>query len=178
MADLMAKEVEDKTIRTKVGDFLVRTRQYDRALEVYKVGAEKYADEKTSYRLKWRRCFWRKASRRTHWPLWKRLWRKIQEQDALSMRASLQLQYGGKEQQQGAVSDLQALIGRDPKNVVVRYNLARAYILAGRTRCRASAIRRGHQALRTNFLAAYLGSGQVALSQRDSAERFRTPRPY
>lgn len=167
LGDLMAMESGDSTIRTKVGDFFVRTRQYDRAMETYKTGVEKYSGEKTVYRLRMAQIFLAQAKPKDAISVVeKALAEDAKSNDALSLRASLQLQYGGKDQQQAAVNDLQTLIGRDPKNVVVRYNLARAH----QSRGELDAARvQYNEAIRLSnrFVAAYLGSGQVALAKRD-----------
>ncbi|HEY3439184.1 MAG TPA: tetratricopeptide repeat protein [Paludibaculum sp.] len=169
LAEMMAKESEDPAIRAKVGDFLAASRQFDRAMEVFKTGADKYPAEKTAYRLRIAQLFLNQNKPKDAISVVDQaLADDPKSNDALSMRASLQLQYGGKEQRQGAVADLQALIGRDPKNVVVRYNLARAYQTNGEldaARVQYNEVIK----LSDRFAAAYLGSGQVALAQRNFA---------
>jgi tetratricopeptide (TPR) repeat protein len=168
LGELMAKEPEDKSIRTKVGDFLVKTRQYDRAMEVFKAGAEKYSAEKTSYRLRMAQVYLTQRKPKDAISVVDQaLADDPKSNDALSMRASMQLQYGGKDQQQGAVTDLQALIGRDPANVVVRYNLARAYHTRGELDAARVQYDEAIKLSKQRFVAAYIGSGQVALAKRD-----------
>jgi len=167
LAEMMAKESEDPAIRAKVGDFLAASRQFDRALEVFKTGADKYPAEKTTYRLSIAQLLLSQSKPKDAISVVDQaLADDPKSNDALSMRASLQLQYGGKEQRAGAVSDLQALIGRDPKNVVVRYNLARAYQTNGEL---DAARVQYNEAIKLSerFVAAYLGSGQVALAQQN-----------
>ena len=167
LGELMAKEPDDPAIRSKVGDFLSKTRQYDRAIEIYKAGAAKYSGEKTAYRLRMAQAYLGQGKPKDAIGVVDQaLADDPKSNDALSMRASLQLQYGGKEQRQGAIGDLQALIGRDPKNVVVRYNLARAYQTGGdfdAARVQYNEVIK----LSDRFVAAYIGSGQVALAQRN-----------
>lgn len=173
LRDLLANEAADHTIRARVGDFFATTRQFDRAMETYKVGVEKYASEKTAYRLKMAQVFLAQNKPKDAIALVDQaLAEDGKSNDALSLRASLQLQYGGKDQQQGAITDLQTLIGRDPRNMVVRYNLARAY----QSRGELDAARVQYdEAIRLSdrFLAAYLGSGQVSLAKHDFGRAIR-----
>ena len=164
---ILARESEFENGRMEVGDFYGRMRDYAKAREVFLKGAETDEKNRDSYRLKL--ALLEVAQSRPQEAL------KIVEQvlkdspkndDALSMRASLQLQIGEKTQTQAAITELQSLIGRMPANPVIRYNLAKAY--QGRGEYDAARVQYSEALkLRPDFVAAHIGIGQVFLAKRD-----------
>ncbi|MCL4796107.1 MAG: tetratricopeptide repeat protein [Bryobacteraceae bacterium] len=165
--DLLAKESEFADARMEVGDFYTRIRDFERALQVYGGGVEKNDARKTDYRLKRVLAF--VAQNRFDQAMNEvelALKEDPQNNDAVSLRASLQLNSGDRESTATAIADLQTLIGREPRNPVIRYNLARAHqsrgeIDAARVQF-AEAVK-----IRADFVAAHVGLGQINLLKRD-----------
>jgi tetratricopeptide (TPR) repeat protein len=174
ISSVLAEESTNPAVRMKVGGFLVRTRDLDGALKVYSEGLQKYPAEKTAYRLRLAEVYVAQAK-----PLEAvAIVQKAVEEDpkndtAISTRAALDLQYGGQAKQQGAINDLQGLLSRQPKDVVVRYNLARAYQARGEW---DAARIQYSEAIRNqpNFVSAYVGLGQVYLAKRDYGKAITT----
>jgi len=167
MQQILAKESESPDARRKVGDLLVRLRDYDAALKVYNDGVAKNDGFKTDYRLRIVQIHVAQSKTAEALQLAEAVVKDDpKSNEALSMRASLQLQFGSKENKQGAISDLQTLLGRVPDNVVVRYNLARAYQSKGEIEA-ARVQYEEVMKLRKDFYPAYIGAGQVYLAKRD-----------
>ena len=53
------------------------------------------------------------------------------DDEALAIRASLQMMTGSRDQLQSAINDLQTVVSRIPDNPVVRFNLGRAHLAKG-----------------------------------------------
>ncbi len=167
LAELLTKASEDTSIRMKVGDAYSMTRQYDKAMAVYQEGLDKQPAEKVAFRLRIAQVLLGQGKPKDALATAeKALADDPKNNAALSLKASLQLQYGGKEQVQGAVTDLLSLTTRDPKNAVVRYNLARAY--HGRGDLDAARVQY-NEAIKISdgFVAARIGLGQIQLAKRD-----------
>jgi tetratricopeptide (TPR) repeat protein len=166
LKSLLAREKELPEARMKVGDFYIRTREYDRAFTVFSDGAKQGGSRANDYRMKIalvQIATGRKSEGRQTVDL-------ILKDDpknnaALSMRAGLQLDSGDDKQAQSAINDLQTLIGRQPTNPVIRYNLARAYQTRGDLP--AAKIQYQEAAKRRGFLAAQIGLAQVNLALGD-----------
>jgi tetratricopeptide (TPR) repeat protein len=165
--ELLAREGEFTGARLGVGTTYLTFRDYERAMKVLADGVAKNDANKSKYRLNRALGYvaqgrFDEAAREVDTTLKD----DPQNIDALSLRASLQLQTGDREKSASAIADLQALIGRDPRNVVVRYNLARAHHSRGELDAArvqyAEAVR-----LRSDFVAALIGLGQVNLLKRD-----------
>ena len=125
---VLAEESSSPDNRRKVGDFYARIRDWNRAFQVFKDGADKYSDQRTQYRIRMAQVLIAQGKPQDAMALMETATKDDpKSNDAMSLRASLQLQYGGKEKLQGAISDLQTLVSRTPQNAVVRYNLGRAY---------------------------------------------------
>ncbi|MGJ5817412.1 tetratricopeptide repeat protein [Paludibaculum fermentans] len=164
---VIADNGNDAGVMRKVGDFFVRLRELDRAIGIYTDSAKKFSSEKTSFRLRTAQVKVAQGKPQEALSIVEEaLSEDPKSNDALTLRASLQLQYGGKEKQQAAINDLQTLLSRTPSNAVVRYNLARAYhnrgdLDAARVQY-LEAIK-----LAPTFVASHIGLGQVYLVKRD-----------
>lgn len=164
---LLAREQEFPQVRRAVGDFYHRVRNFDKAYHIFEEGASKDAAKKTDYRLRMAEVLVSQGKSQDAMALVERAVNDDpQNNNALAMRASMQLAYGGPEKANAAISDLQTLIGKTPENAVIRYNLAKAYhnrgdLDAARVQY-AEAIKRAPK-----MTAAHIGAGQVALQKRD-----------
>jgi len=174
LASLLARDSEDPQIRGKVGEFYSRIREYDRAYRIFSDGADKEPAARTSYRLNMVRSLLGQGKTQDALALIETTVKDDPKDDsALSMRASMQLAYGGKDKTQGAVSDLQALIGRSPSNAVVRYNLGRAYHSRGELDAARVQYMEAVKLAR-KMTSAHLGLGQVYLAKRDFGKAIST----
>lgn len=153
--------------RLKVGDFYAKTSRPEKALEVLGAGVTADPDRKVQYRLRMATVY---TSLRKVDEALKVVEATIQDDpksnDAISMRAALLLTSGDKQKTQQAVTDLQQLLAKTPDNLVVRYNLARAYHM--RNELDAARVQYEQATkIRSDFVGAWLGLGQVQLAKRD-----------
>ncbi len=174
LADLLAQEGADPGVRTAVGEFYSRAREYNRAYQIFSQGVDKFPASKTPFRIRMVSTLLAEGKTKDAMDLIEATVKDDPKDDnALSMRASMILAYGEKDKTQTAVNDLQALISRTPGNAVVRYNLARAY----HNRGELDAARVQYQEAIKNFntmTAAYIGLGQVFLAKRDFGKAITT----
>jgi tetratricopeptide (TPR) repeat protein len=166
LKSLLAREKELPEARMKVGDFYIHTRDYDRAFTVFSDGAKQGGSRTNDYRMKIalvQIATGRKSEgRQTVDSILKD---DPKNNAALSMRAGLQLDSGDDKQTQSAINDLLTLVGRQPNNAVIRYNLARAYQVRGDLQ--AAKVQYQEAAKQPGLLAARLGLAQVNLAQHD-----------
>ncbi len=167
VAETLATESKDPTARLKVGDFFLRTRELSRAVEVYRAGAAKQDDRYEVYLLRIAQVdVAEKKFDEARKELETILKRDEKNSAALSMRASLDLQHGGPERREAAIKDLQKLVSSTPNDVVVRYNLGRAYQQKGELEAArvqlAEAVKR-----RPDFVAGHIALSQIYMQQRD-----------
>jgi tetratricopeptide (TPR) repeat protein len=165
--EILAKENELPGARMEVGDFYARTRDYERALQIYGEGVAKNDAQKSAFRLKRVLAFVAQSKLEPAMSEVEQVLKDDpQNNDALSLRASLHLQSGDREKTTSAIADLQTLIGREPRNPVIRYNLARAH--QGRGELDAARVQFAEAVkIREDFVAAHIGLGQVSLLKRD-----------
>ncbi|MBI5084202.1 MAG: tetratricopeptide repeat protein [Acidobacteria bacterium] len=173
IGDLLA--VQDAEVRRKVGEFMLRTRDYDRAYQIFSSGADQFSDKRTAFRLNMVQVLLGQGKVQQALSLVDAAVKDDPKNpDALSLRASTQLQYGGAEKMQGAINDLQSLLSRDQSNAVVRYNLARAYQNKGELEAARVQYTEAIKLTNGNFLPAQAGLGQVYLAKHDFGKAIAT----
>ena len=166
-SETLNAESQDPTARLKVGDYYARTRDFAKAIQVYSDGAAKNDDRWANYLLRISQI---KVAENKIDEARKELEAVLQKDpknsQALSMRASLDLQFGDAARKESAIKDLQSLIGATPNDVVVRYNLGRAYQQKGELEAArvqySEAVRR-----RPDFVAGQIALAQVYVLLRD-----------
>lgn len=164
---VLASSPDDSAVRRKVGDYFVRIRELDRAISVYDEAQNKFPSDRTAFRLRIAQVKVAQGKAKEAIGIVDQALKDDpKSNDALTLRASLQLQYGGKEKQQEAINDLQTLLSRTPSNAVVRYNLARAYHSRGDLDAARVQYLEAIK-LAPNFVTSHLGLGQVYLAKRD-----------
>lgn len=172
LSETLANETKYENAFAEVGDFYSRIREYPKAQSVYEQGVQKKPAEKTSFRLKLALLQVAQGKLKEALDTVEvALKDDPQNNDAISMRASLQLQTGDKARTQAAITDLQSLLSRTPNNPVVRYNLARAY--HGRGEVDAARVQYAEAVkIRPDFLGARIGLGQVYLQKGEYGKAF------
>jgi tetratricopeptide (TPR) repeat protein len=169
LKSMLQREKELPNARMKVGRFYERIRDYDQALAVFEEGAKQGGDQSNEYRLRIA-VIQIVTGRRNEGlaTIESVLKNDPKNSNALSLRAALRLDSGDEKQTQAAITDLQTLLGREPNNFVVRYNLGRAYqARPGGEGLQAARIQYQEAAKHPGFLAANLGLAQVNLALRD-----------
>jgi tetratricopeptide (TPR) repeat protein len=168
LQSLLAREKTMPEGRMKVGDFYARMRDYDKALSIFADGYKLGGPRANDYHV--RMALIQIASGRR--PEAMQTVQAVLKDDpknnsALSLRATLELETGDPTKTQAAVTDLQALLSRQPNNPVVHYNLARAY--QSRGEFDAAKLQYQEALKRPRFLGAQLGMAQVCLAKGEFA---------
>jgi tetratricopeptide (TPR) repeat protein len=161
---LLAHEKQMPDGRMKVGDFYARMRDYDKALAVFNEGFKRGGPQANDFRVKTALIQIASGHRQDALKTIEAvLSADPKNNGALSLRASLELETGDPNKTQAAVTDLQALLSRQPNNPVIHYNLARAYQAKGELG--AAKLQYREAMKRPSFLAAQIGLAQVNLAQ-------------
>lgn len=165
--ETLATEAKDPTARLKVGDFYARTRDFGKARQIFQEGASRENDKYANYLIRLSQI--NVADRKiedARRDLETVLKRDPKNSQALSMRASLDLQFGDAARKEAAIKDLQTLIGVSPNDVIVRYNLGRAYQQKGELEAArvqfAEAVKK-----RPEFVAGQIALAQIYILLRD-----------
>lgn len=170
LAELAASRDADAGLLKRVGDTYLRLKEPQKAYDTYASGIGKFPAQKTEFRLKMIPALLAQQKRDEAIRLAETAVREDPSNNgAISMRASLWLNFGSKEQFDAAVKDLQQLISKEPNNAVIRYNLGRAY----HSRGELDAARTQYtEAVKISkyLTAAHLGLGQIALTKGDAGK--------
>ncbi len=167
LSDLLKRQPQSADVWQRVGDFYVRIREFNRANQIYDEGMQKFTDKRTSFQLRKVTLLVLQSKSREALDLIEKTVKDDSKSDeALAMRAALQLSQGGKDKAQAAINDLQSLLSRAPKNAAVRYNLGRAYFTRGELDAARVQFTEAVK-LSPSMTAARLGLGQIALMKRD-----------
>lgn len=165
LAALASSPEADAALLKRIGDTYLRFREPQKAYELFTAAIQKFPAHKTEFRLKMVPALL--AMQKKDEAI--RIAETAVSEDpsnngALSMRASLWLNFGSREQFDAAVKDLQQLISREPGNAVIRYNLGRAYQARGELDAARTQYAEAVKASRY-LTAAHLGLGLIALAR-------------
>jgi len=167
LAELAAEPNADPGLLKRVGDTYLRLREPQKAYDTFAAAIQKFPAQKTEFRLKMIPALLSLQKRDEAIRLAETAVREDPSHNgAISMRASLWLNFGSKEQFDAAVKDLQQLISKEPNNAVIRYNLGRAYQARGEL---DAARTQYTEAVKISkyLTAAHLGLGQIALAKQE-----------
>jgi tetratricopeptide (TPR) repeat protein len=115
----------------QVGDFFLRIKELDLALQQYQEGAKsaaKAADKHACQKRIVEVLVKQNKKEEAQQLIQEVLKEDPKDPEAIAIRASLSLLTGTKEQLQAAINDLQTVVSRMPENFVLRYNLGRALL--------------------------------------------------
>ncbi|MCS7025953.1 MAG: tetratricopeptide repeat protein [Bryobacteraceae bacterium] len=116
----------------QVGDFYIRIRDVDSAVRHYEEGLKKNPNNKALYQKRIAETLVLRGRSAEALDLVSQVIKENpNDYEATAMRASLWLQDGSRDKVQTAISELNSVIVRQPENVVLRYNLGRAYVAKG-----------------------------------------------
>jgi tetratricopeptide (TPR) repeat protein len=120
------------TAYARVGNFFMRIGEFDQAMEVYEKGAIALPDQRDQFRNRMVEALTVQGKREEAFQLVEQILNDDSENvQARAMRGALKLQTGDKTELQGATSDFESVLARMPDNVVLRFNLAEAYLAQG-----------------------------------------------
>ena len=115
-----------------VGDFFLRIKDFDLAMQQYEKGAKQNDKDKHMFQKRIIETLVLQDRRQQATDLLTQILKEDPKDDeALAIRASIQMMTGSKDQLQSAINDLQTVVSRLPDNPVVRFNLGRAHLAKG-----------------------------------------------
>lgn len=118
--------------RLLAGDFYLRTRDWDNATRQLEQGLRENPKDKATYKKRIAEVLLVQGKRAEATRALEEVLKENPGDDnAKAMRASLLIDPANPEQVQTAINELQSLVGRMPKNAVLRFNMARALMAKG-----------------------------------------------
>jgi tetratricopeptide (TPR) repeat protein len=171
---ITADTTQFPTGRIRVGDFFLRTREYDLALQNYQEGLKSDPKQKSVYQKRIVEVYVKQNKRDEAFQLIKDVL-KADEKDpeAIAMKASLTMLSGSPEELQSAINDLQSVVARMPTNPVIRYNLGRALLAKGNPDAARVQFEEAVK-LRPDYLHPRLELGRLYLQNRDFSRVVQT----
>lgn len=116
----------------RVGDFYLAMREFDTAVRYYQQGAKAHPGQATTFQLLMAEALVAQGKPADASRVVDQVLKEKPNHDvAKAIRASLMIDPAHPEQVRTAVTELQALVSRMPKNAVLRFNLARALAARG-----------------------------------------------
>jgi tetratricopeptide (TPR) repeat protein len=157
--------------RERGGDFYLTFRQFDKAIEVYRGGLGGNKEDRLNFQRKIADVLIMQGKRDQALSLLDSQILKENPNDpvGLALRATLWLEMGNRNQLQQAVGELETVVGKLPRNPVVRYNLGRAYWQRGDVDL-ARAQFRAAMDMQPDYLAPRLALTQIHLSRHEFAQ--------
>lgn len=153
----------------QVGDFYLKTRDFDQALKVYREGETVDTADRPAYdrRMAEILAMQGKTDEATKL-LTQVLNANSKDSDAIAMRAALMVQRGNRDELKKAIGDLQPLVTKNPKDPMLHFNLGRAY-MANRDLDQARQQLQDALKLSPNYIPAKLTLAQLLLTKGENA---------
>ncbi|HEX5431537.1 MAG TPA: tetratricopeptide repeat protein, partial [Bryobacteraceae bacterium] len=151
------------------GDFyFFRLREYDHAEQQYQAAIKAFPKDRETYEKRLVELYAStNRNPEANQLLTVMLKDNPKDPDAIAMRAALLLSTGNRNQVNEAANDLQGLVTKNPKNHLLRYNLARAMIAKGDTEGARLQLEEAIK-IRPDFIAAHDLLARVYLNKGDS----------
>jgi len=132
LGELRAGAKEFPGVYRAVGDFYVRIRAFDQALEAYRQGLEADPSRETPLKIRMVEVLSLQGRYDEAYKTVQEVLQKDPENSsARALRGALRLRAGGEQELTAAVTDFEAALVRMPYNAVLRYNLAEAHRALG-----------------------------------------------
>lgn len=170
LRQLLAEPQARPDVYSAVGDFYMRTAQFDQALEIYRKGAEADPKQRLDFERKMVEALAFQGKVGEAFELVERLLRhNPKDNQALAMRGALRLRGGDPKEMDAAIRDFEAALAAMPENAVVRFNLAETYLAKGNS---DRAIVEYQEAIRRrpDYLQPRYGLARAHLLKQDYAQ--------
>ncbi len=153
-----------------VGNFYVRIRDYDQALETYRRGTEVVPQQASDLKNRMVEVLALEGKPQEAFRLVETILKEDENNTtALALRGALRLRSGDRRELDAAIADFEAALSRMPENVVLRYNLAETYRMQGNL---GRALVEYNEAIqkRADYLPPRYGRAGVYLQQKEYAK--------
>jgi tetratricopeptide (TPR) repeat protein len=164
---MIARPQDFPTAYALVGDFYRRLREFDAATRYYQKGIQADSKQAPALRLRIAETLVAQDRRGEAMQALEEILKNDPRDDnAKAMRASLMIDTAHPDQVRTAITELQALVSRMPRNAVLRFNLARALAAKGDF---IQAQTQLQEAVKINpsFIPAKLALARISLSRPD-----------
>jgi Flp pilus assembly protein TadD len=163
--------------RLQVGDFYLRIRDYDNALQQFDHGQRETPKNKRLYQKKMVEVLGTQGKYDQASKIIETLLKDDpKDPEATAMHATVLLQTGDRKQAKTIIGELQPLVAKMPNNASLHYNLGRAYLAAGDTQSLDQGRLQFLEALKLEprFVPARLALAQLELARGESAKSAQT----
>ena len=161
----------------EAGDFYLRIRDLNDALQQYDLGQKEDGKNKRTYQKRMVEVLGTEGKHDEATKIVDALLKQDpKDSDVIAMHASLLLQTGDPKQIKTVIGELQPLVTKAPKNVALHYNLGRAYMAASASQNLDQARIHFQEAvkLEPRYTPAKLALGELQLAHGDSATAVQT----
>lgn len=132
--EMLSRPQEFPGARVNVGDFYRRIGDLDRAIQIYRTGAEVDPARSVEYRNRIVETLATQGKQDEAFRMVESILKEDGENSqALALRGALRLSSGNRNEIDRAVADLENVLSRMPRNPVLRHNLGEAYLAQGKS---------------------------------------------
>jgi tetratricopeptide (TPR) repeat protein len=164
---LISKQQEFPKAEMMVGDFFLRIRELDAALQHYQQGVKRGDADKHAYQKRTVEVLVKQNKKDEAQQVVNNILKEDpKDAEAIALRASLSLLAGTPEQLQSAINDLQSVVTRMPENPVVRFNLGRALLARGNPQAARVQLEEAIK-IRPDYLLPRIALAQISLQNRE-----------
>lgn len=159
--------------RMQVGDFYLRIRDFDNALQQYDQGQREDSKNKRVYQKKMVEVLGTQGKYEQAGKVVSALLKDDpKDPEATAMHATLLLQSGDQKQAKTIIKELEPLVAKMPRNAILHYNLAKAYTITPDAANLEMARLQFLEALKIDprFIQARLGLAELELARGESAK--------
>ena len=161
----------------QVGDFYLRIRDLDDALQQYDLGQKEDNKNKRMYQKRMVEVLGTEGKRDEATKIVNALLKQDpKDSDVIAMHAALLLQTGDPKQIKSVISELQPIVAKAPKNATLHYNLGRAYMAASDSQNLDQARIHFQEAVKLDprYEPAKLALGELQLARGENATAVQT----
>ena len=161
----------------QAGDFYLRIRDLDSALQQYDQGQKDDSKNKRTYQKRMVEVLGTEGKHDQASKIVDALLKQDpKDSDVIAMHATLLLQTGDPRQIKTVISELQPLVSKTPKNATLHYNLGRAYMAASDSQNLDQARIHFQEAIKLEprYIPARLALGEIQLSKGENAPAVQT----
>jgi tetratricopeptide (TPR) repeat protein len=156
--------------RALVGDFYLRTREFGKAIEQYEKGVEEQPADKATYQKRMVPVLLMQAKNDDASRLVAEILKdNPKDESAIAMRSSMALRSGNRDDINRAVTDLESLVAKQPKNQLLRFDFARGLMAKGEVEQAKVQLQEAIK-LRPDFVAPRMALAQIHLSKGDFSQ--------
>jgi len=173
IAGLVSNPKQFAGARLEVGDFYLKIGALQKAIEQYREGYNENPRDNRAYRKKMIEVLGTEGKNQEASSLVAAMLKEDpNDSEAIALQATLVLQRSGKSQAKQVIASLQPLVAKMPRNLLLHYNLGRAFLASGEPSGLDQArLQFEHSlAIAPGYVPAMLSSAELAFLRGDDAQ--------